>query len=151
MAKSENCIIVGKWLPIDAWVLWYLFLQSNNFSENLEPLFELLNFGWLTRKILVWLFHPRTTVHYAEIEMIDEQSFHITKTDSKGSTIMEFDIKNDLKSQFQIRNGFWSFLNCEVNSCNIWLATQCVTYDMYVILYFLYFSQKENGRVQKWI
>ena len=99
----------------------------------MEPLLEAMNLGWLTRKIALRLYHPKKTIHYTEINQIDDKTFHVKNTDSKGVTLMEFNVKNGLKSQYQIRNGFWSFIDCEVSS------------QVGDALYHVPFSPKENG------
>ena len=81
----------------------------------MEPLLEAMNLSWLARKIVLWLYHPKNTVHYTEINMTDEQTFHVRNTDSKGSIMTEFDIKNGMKSQYKIRNGIWSYIDSEVS------------------------------------
>ena len=81
----------------------------------MEPLLEAMNLGWLTRKIALWFYHPNT-IHCTEINQIDEKTFHVRNTDSEGWTLMEFNIKNGLKSHYRTHNCFWSFINCEVSS-----------------------------------
>ena len=81
----------------------------------MEPLLEAMNLSWLSRKIVLWLYHPKKAVHFTEIQMTDEQTFNVKNTDSKGSIMTEFDIKNGMKSQYKIRNGIWSYIHSEVS------------------------------------
>ena len=80
----------------------------------MEPLLEAMKLGWIARKIALWFYHPKKAVHFTEIEMTDEQTFHVRNTDSKGTIMTEFDIKNGSKSQYKIRTGILSYIDSEV-------------------------------------